>query len=210
MHAVLTLSLICTAVAALVNWSTRLRPNQLLETISKPVTTILVMWVAIAAHGPKSATVLAVVGLALCLIGDIALLDVVDKFIVGLGAFLAGHLVFVVMFVKLHLHRPVWGIVAALVLLVHVATIGRRIVSGAAANKPELKAPVLAYLTIISSMAVVAAMTGRWWAIAGAAAFVVSDTLLGWREFVGEKRWLPLAVMVTYHGALVGLALSLR
>ena len=206
----LTLSLICTAIAAVTNWSTRLWPNRTLETISKPVTTLLVIWVAIAADGPKTATVLAAVGLVFCLIGDIALLEVVDKFIVGLASFLIGHLVFVAMFVNMHLHRPMWGVVAAVLLVVHGALIGRKILSGAATNKPELKAPVMAYLLIISSMAVVAAMTGSWWAIAGAVAFVISDTLLGWREFVAHKRWLPIAVMVTYHAALVGLALGLH
>lgn len=206
----LALALICTALAAGANWYTQVRPNTVLETVSKPLTTVLVMWVAIAAHGPHAATVLAVIGLVFCLIGDIALLDVVDKFIVGLGAFLVGHVVFIGMFVALHLHKHWWGLVAAAVLAVHAALIGRRIIAGASATKPELKVPVLAYLTVISSMAVVAAMTGRWWAIAGATAFVISDTLLGWREFVGKKPWFPLAVMVTYHAALVGLALSLH
>lgn len=206
----LTLSLICAAVAMLANWSTQVRPHLLLETISKPVATIMVIWVAVAVDGPRTATILAVVGLAFCLVGDIALLKVVDKFIAGLCSFLLGHLVFIAMFVTLHLHKPVWGIVAAAVLAVHSVTIGKRILSGAATNKPQLKVPVFGYLLIISSMTVVAAMTGRWWTIAGAIAFVISDTLLGWREFVGKKTWLPLAVMVTYHAALVGLALSLR
>ena len=51
--------------------------------------------------------------------------------------------------------------------------------------------------------------TGRPAAIAGSALFVLSDSILGWRQFVGPKRWMPLAVMVTYHGALLGLALTL-
>ncbi len=81
----LTLSLICAAVAMLANWSTQVRPHLLLETISKPVATIMVIWVAVAVDGPRTATILAVVGLAFCLVGDIALLKVVDKFIAGLG-----------------------------------------------------------------------------------------------------------------------------
>ncbi len=39
----LTLSLICTAIAAVTNWSTRVWPNRTLETMSKPVTTTLVI-----------------------------------------------------------------------------------------------------------------------------------------------------------------------
>jgi len=206
---VLALSLICTAVAALTNWYTRIRPNERLETVSKPLTTILVMWVAVAAGGPTTPTVLAVIGLVFCLAGDIALLDVVDRFIVGLVCFLCGHVVFIAMFVALHLPHPEWGVIAAVVLIVHAVVVGRRIVAGATAKEPALRVPVSAYLVVIMSMAVVAAMTGNAWGIVGAIAFVLSDTLLGWRAFVAEKPWMALAVMVTYHAALVGLALSL-
>ena len=203
-------ALVCTLIAALVNWSTRVRPNVRLETISKPLTTILVIWVAIAADGPRAATILAVIGLVCCLAGDIALLDVVDRFVVGLAAFLVGHVVFIAMFATLHLDRPSWGIVAAVVLAVHAGVIGRRIVAGATGQDRALRIPVTTYLVVISAMTVVGVMTGRWWAIAGAVAFVASDTVLGWRAFVREHAWMALAVMVTYHAALVGLALSLQ
>jgi uncharacterized membrane protein YhhN len=203
------MSLICTAIAASANWYTRVRPNQLLETVSKPLTTVLVMWVAVAADGPSTATVLAILGLVFCLLGDIALLDVVDRFIIGLILFLIGHLIFVAMFVALHLPHPIWGAVAAVVLVIHASFVGRRVVAGAAHKEPALKVPVSVYLVVIMSMAVVAAMTGNWWGIGGAFAFVLSDTLLGWRAFVAERAWMALAVMVTYHAALVGLALSL-
>ena len=206
----LTLSLTCTGIAAVANWRTRIWPNTTLESISKPVTTVLVMWVALAAGGPHTATVLAEIGLVFCLVGDIALLDVIDRFIVGLAAFLIGHVVFIVMFVTLHLRHPALGVIAAVLLALHGCTIGRRIVIGATGKDSALKIPVIAYLVVITTMAVVAVMTGRRWAIAGAGAFVLSDTLLGWRAFVSERRWMALAVMVTYHSALVGLALSLR
>jgi alkenylglycerophosphocholine/alkenylglycerophosphoethanolamine hydrolase len=207
---VLVLALICTAVAAVTNWYTRISEHPRLETVSKPLTTILVIWVAVAAGGSRTSTVLAVIGLICCLVGDIALLDVVDRFVVGLGAFLVGHIVFIAMFATLHLPCPGWGIAAAIIIAVHGALIGRRIVSGAADQDPKLRIPVTAYLFVISAMFVVAVTTGRWWAVAGAVAFVVSDTVLGWRAFVRERSWMALAVMVTYHAALVGLALSLR
>ena len=74
--------------------------------------------------------------------------------------------------------------------------------------------PVQAYLAVISSMAVVGWATGRPAAIAGSALFVTSDAILGWRQFASSstsrgRSWMPLAIMVTYHAALVGLALSL-
>ena len=53
-----------------------------------------------------------------------------------------------------------------------------------------------------------AGMSGGW-VIAGTTLFVVSDSLLGWRQFVRSHAWMAVAVMVTYHAAIVSLALSL-
>jgi hypothetical protein len=39
--------------------------------------------------------------------------------------------------------------------------------------------------------------------------FVVSDSVLGWGRFVEGRRWMPTAVMITYHLALVSLTLSM-
>ena len=39
---------------------------------------------------------------------------------------------------------------------------------------------------------------------------VYKRQILGWRAFVRTHTWMPVAVMVTYHGALIGLALSLH
>lgn len=79
----------------------------------------------------------------------------------------------------------------------------------AAESAPELRLPVVAYLGVISAMAVCGWATGRGWVIAGTTLFVVSDSLLGWRQFVRSHAWMAVAVMVTYHAAIVSLALSL-
>jgi uncharacterized membrane protein YhhN len=206
---VLAAALVSALVVALLNWWSRLRPNPTMETITKPLVTVLVMWIAIAVDGPRGATTWAIVALAFCLVGDVALLDAIDRFIVGLAAFLIGHLVFIAMFVALGLDEPWWGLVAAALLAIHAATVGRRIVTGAATRDAGLRIPVTAYIDVITAMAIVGAMTGRWWAIVGAFAFVASDSILGWRAFVVEKKWMSVAVMMTYHVALVSLALSL-
>jgi uncharacterized membrane protein YhhN len=62
---------------------------------------------------------------------------------------------------------------------------------------------------VISMMTVAAWATGRPAALVGAGAFVASDSILGWGKFVGQRRWTSVAVMVTYHVALGGLALAL-
>jgi uncharacterized membrane protein YhhN len=201
--------LVATGLAALANWWSRLRPNDRLETWSKPLTTVFVIGLALVSGAPTGQIVVAVVALTLCLAGDVALMPAIDKFVVGLAAFLLGHLVFIVLFVQYGLESaPLAGSAVILAALL-AATAGNVIVQGAAHADPKLKLPVLAYLVIISSMAVVGWSTAMPWVIAGTTLFVVSDSILGWRQFVNQKSWMPLAVMVTYHGAIASLALSL-
>jgi hypothetical protein len=54
-----------------------------------------------------------------------------------------------------------------------------------------------------------AVAAGNAWAIAGAALFVTSDAVLGWRQFVGQAAWMPVTVMVTYHLGQAGLVAGL-
>lgn len=199
--------LIATAGAALANWYSRWKKADRVELISKPLTTIGAIAVAALAGGHSSATILAVIALAMCLVGDIALLSVVDRFVIGLAAFLLGHIGFVVMFVLLGLDR--WRLagvaVAGCALLLGTAAVP--IVRGAAAK--GFGVPVRAYLVVISSMCVVGWATGNWLIMIGATAFIISDSILGWGQFVAERPWMHLAIMVTYHIAIVSLALSL-
>lgn len=203
------------AVAVLANWWSRVSEHRAagrVELLSKPLATVAIGTLAFAASDADVSTaalVAALVGFVLCLAGDVALLPAVDRFVVGLGAFLAGHLAFVVMFVLLGLDRWWLGLVALAGAAGVAVLVGRPILRGAAAKDASLVAPVRAYLTIISSMAVVGWATGRPAAIVGSSLFVLSDSVLGWRQFVASSRWAPLAVMVTYHGALLGLALTL-
>jgi uncharacterized membrane protein YhhN len=195
--------------SALGNWWSRARHDDRLELFTKPLTTALVIGVALTSGAAGSRIAVAVAALALCLVGDVALLPAIDRFVVGLGAFLLGHLAFIVLFAQYGLDRwdlalVAFGLVAAMVLVV-----GRVIVRSAAAHDRTLRIPVIAYLTIISAMAVTGWATGRSWVIAGSALFVVSDAVLGWRQFVHPRRWMPVTVMVTYHAALAALVISL-
>ncbi len=202
--------------AALGNWWSRYRDDERLEQITKPLTTVLVIGVALASGAPTTQIATAVVALTLCLVGDVALLPVIDRFVVGLAAFLLGHLGFLVLFAQYSFDRWPLGVVATALCLALVATVGRTIVSGARSRDAALHLPVVSYLVIISVMAVGGWSTGRWWAIAGSTMFVVSDSLLGWRQFVRSRPFMQVAVpfmqvavMVTYHAALVMLTLSL-
>lgn len=200
--------LVLTACAALANWWSRLSDSDRIEAWTKPLTTGLVIVLAAMADAPAGQRIVAVVALVFCLGGDIALMPVVDKFVLGLASFLLGHAVFVGLFLQLGLDTPWLGVVAAVLAVVLAVTAGRRIVAGAVAGDASLRIPVSAYLVVISAMTVLGWSTGRPWVIIGSTAFVVSDSVLGWRQFVTEKRWMSVTVMVTYHLAIAGLALG--
>lgn len=199
-----------TALTALTDWWSRLRHLTRVETVTKPLTTLLVIAIAATSGAPADRLVPAVVALALCLVGDIALMNVVDKFVVGLAAFLLGHLAFIVVFVNTGLDSTTLAGIALVLSALLATGPGQAIVRGATVHDAALRRPVLAYLAIISLMTVFAWGTSNTWIVVGATLFVISDTVLGWRQFVRERAWMPVTVMITYHGAIACLALSLR
>lgn len=150
-----------------------------------------------------------VVALACSLAGDVLLLDGDRRFVPGLVAFLLAHVAYTVGLVV----APDWswvGFGVGVVLTVALAsTVGRRIVRAARGSEPVLGPAVSAYLVAISLMFCAAVASGNWWAIVGAGLFVASDSVLGWRQFVGSASWMPVTVMVTYHLGQAGLVASL-
>ena len=64
-------------------------------------------------------------------------------------------------------------------------------------------------MVVISAMAVGAIGGGNEVAIAGALIFMASDSLIAETRFVKERAWHSVGIMVTYHLALAGLALSI-
>jgi uncharacterized membrane protein YhhN len=198
---------IATAIAALCNWYSRWKHLARVELITKPLTTIGAITIAAVADGPRPATIAALVALVLCLIGDVALLHVVDQFVLGLAAFLLGHIAFVVMFAERGFDRWTLAGVAIVGCAVLLGTAAPPIVRGATAK--GLGVPVKAYLVVISVMCIAGWATGNWLIMLGAAAFIISDAILGWGVFVTEHQWSHVAIMVTYHVAIISLALSL-
>lgn len=203
------------AVLAAANWWSRLDSAHVsltlrstVEAVTKPLVTLGIAGLALAAGGGTTGT-LTVIALALCLVGDVMLLPAIDRFVAGLAAFLVGHVVFVASFVQRGLDRPALGGVALIAAALLIATAGNLIVRGATASNRSLRRPVLAYLVVIASMAAVGWATGEPLVIAGSTCFVVSDAVLGWRQFVRPVRAGGLIVMVTYHLAIGLLALSL-
>ena len=203
----MTVALIATAIAALANWYSRVKQNDRVELISKPMVTVGAIAIATLADGPTAATAATVVALTLCLVGDVALLPAIDRFVVGLAAFLLGHIGFIVMFGLRGFERWTLSGVAVIGCALLLGPTAPPIVRGAAARGFGL--PVRVYLVVIASMCVLGWATGNWLIMLGSSAFIVSDAVLGWSRFVTERKWMNLAVMVTYHVAIVSLAASL-
>jgi len=196
-------------IAAIANWWSAATDHHPTELWSKPLTLLALIGVAVTLDPADPAVrVWFVIALAFSLAGDVLLLDD-RRFVFGLAAFLCGHLAYTAGFIA----APDWrwwsAAVALGALTPLVAVAGSRIVVGARAEDPTLGGPVVAYLTVISAMAITAAAAGNAWAVVGAALFVASDTILGWRNFVNRRPWMPLAVMVTYHLGQAGLVASL-
>ena len=158
----------------------------------KPLATLCVIaWAALGRSDDGLVKRWIVIGLVFSLAGDIALLWPVKGFLLGLVAFLLGHVSYGVALtrrVKFLASPPAfgaWAIVAASVL------------AGLWAGVPaQLRAPVLIYVCALAAMAAQATSVwlarrqspdaARWRTVAiGGALFVLSDAILATDKFVG-------------------------
>ncbi|MDX2380639.1 MAG: lysoplasmalogenase [Acidimicrobiia bacterium] len=197
-------------VVAAANWWSRWSDDARLERLTKPTALVALIGVALALD-PVDPTVRTwfVVALVFSLAGDVFLLGGDERFVLGLASFLLAHIAYTVGFIVADDWRWIGFAVGAVLVGVLALTVGSRIVAGARRSSAALGPPVVAYLLVISAMAAAAAAAGNGWAIVGAALFVTSDSLLGWRQFVTPARWMAPAVMITYHLGQAGLVISL-
>jgi uncharacterized membrane protein YhhN len=198
--------LVAAGALALTDWWAVWVDKATVRYIAKPGTLAALIGVAVTLHPADSRVrTWMVVGLVLSLAGDVFLMLDEKWFVAGLGSFLLGHIAYVV---GLQLApTSVTGTLVGLALVVAaIATVGRRVVTGVAAgDHKELVGPVVAYLVVISAMVVSACGTTSAWAIIGALLFYASDATLAWNRFLEQRRFGPLAVMVTYHLGQAGL-----
>ncbi len=211
---------IATGLVMVANWVSR-RPgsgddaersaDRWLEWITKPAATVgLIMLAAALDPVDDGQQRLTVLGLALCLAGDVFLMLPNERFRLGLASFLVGHLAFMAGFVSRGQTAPPWSIVVATAVLVPCLVVGgRRLVPAVRRRHPELLGPILVYIGVIAAMAVAAWWGGSWPAPLGAAVFALSDLTLADNKFVQPRPWAPMAVMVTYHLALSLIVVSL-
>lgn len=190
-------------VAAVADWVAVARGDRRLEYVAKPATTALLVGLALAlTPDDPGRRAWFVVALVLSLAGDVFLMLPRDAFVAGLASFLLAHLAYIA-----GLARAADGLHPAVVVpLLMAAVVGPRVVAAADAR---LRGPVVAYMVVITAMACVAAATGDGRALAGAVAFMASDSMIAWNRFVRELPYARLAIMSTYHLAQGLLVLSL-
>lgn len=197
-------------VAATGDWIAVRQEAKGLEYACKPLTMVLLIGTAVALDSQDPAVrAWFVAALVLCLAGDVLLMLPDDRFVVGLAAFLLGHLAYIV---GMHVEgvdsaRFLVGVVLVMAVL---AVVGTAILRGVRAGPdPALAGPVVAYMFVISAMVASAVGVGEIAAVLGASLFYASDALIAWNRFLRATPHARVVIMVTYHLAQVGLVLSL-
>jgi len=193
------------AVFAVADWVAVARGSKTLEYVAKPAATLLLVGVALALV-PDDETQRSwfVVALVLSLAGDVFLMLPRNLFVAGLASFLLGHVAYVAGFGL----GEAWPWILGVAVV--AAAVGTPILRALLARgDKELVGPVVTYMAVISVMVACAIGTGDAVAIAGAALFMGSDSLIAWNRFVRPVAWAPVTIMVTYHLGLAGLVLSL-
>jgi uncharacterized membrane protein YhhN len=200
--------LVVAAGAAVADWvAVWTRPSRA-ENLLKPMVLVLLI-VAALALDPSDGAQRAwfVVALVLSLAGDVFLLPTVDRFVPGLASFLLAHVAYVVGFAIAG--RGDAPLVPLVFVLAGLALMSTEIVRGVSRTDRSLLAPVVVYIGVISTMVAASYWHGELSGIAGAVIFAMSDTILAMDRFVRSRRWMPVAVMGTYHVAQALLVLSL-
>lgn len=181
-----------------------------LEYVCKPGATAAFLATAAtidATHGAPWGWRIAALGF--CVVGDVFLMLPRDSFVPGLASFAVAQVLFAISFVSGGIDGA--RLLAGFLLVAPVvAVLAWRFIGGLArAGTKALIGPVAAYMVIIAAMSVSAVAAGSTVAIAGAAMFLVSDSLIAETRFVSARSWHPVGIMVTYHLALAGLTLGL-
>jgi len=184
------------------------RGSRLGEWISKPLASLFFLGAALsvdALASPFGTTLF--VGLVLSLVGDVLLIPKTrGSFLLGLVAFLLGHVAYAAAFVERGVSKGAVG-GALLALAVPVAFVARWLLPSVEA---KMKVPVIAYMTVITLMVAFSIGTvaahGNALLVVGAVAFYLSDLAVARERFVApgfvNRLWgLPL-----YYGAQLVLA----
>jgi hypothetical protein len=180
------------------------------RTAVKALSVAFLAFVVLIEDGPW----LLAAALALCAIGDGFLArDGEADFQRGLAAFLAGHLVYIVLFLFAGGGLGLgWPAIAAQVGVIAAALIMARRLEP---NLGALRLPVFAYVAVITLMTVLALGLPPvlWLAALGALLFMTSDAILAFERFAWpadapQRAWSDRAVWALYYAAQALIVLS--
>lgn len=147
-------------------------------------------------------------GLCLGLVGDVFLLRSGSRLVAaGLGAFLLGHVAYLIGFLTLPAGALAW--LGATLAGVGAWSLLPPILRGLGSSGQEvLRGPVVAYVLIVSIMLVAAFGTEVTPVAIGALLFYCSDAVLAWDRWVRPMPGGAVANLVPYHLGQLLLALS--
>ena len=177
----------------------------------KPLTTTLILVLALATPSPVSSAyqTAVVLGLLFSLAGDVFLMLPSDRFVAGLASFLVAHLCYIAAFLP-----AADGAMSAWALLPFLLY-GAVLLRVLWPHLGRLAGPVLLYSATLLVMGWQAAeqhlalhTAGTLAALVGAMLFVVSDSLLAFNRFVRPFRAAQPVVLSTYFAAQWLIALS--
>lgn len=148
---------------------------------------------------------LILIGLFFCMIGDGTLI----WFVIGLSAFLIGHLFYTAGFITSwnYSHKRMLSIIPITIYAFLMCS--NLIKSLNDKGDDNLIIPVIAYTIAISTMVFTAIMTGNKWAIFGSILFIISDSILSWDLFVETIHYSNEFIMITYYSAQFLIARSI-
>lgn len=184
------------------------QPESLLRSVIKTASVALLAVAALLTQAPA----LLVLALAACALGDWLLSRPGDgAFMAGVGAFAAGHVAYVALFLTRPGSDPARlfdtpGLWVALGLAVFGGLMARTLLPKAG----DLKAAVMAYIPIILAMGFAAlTLPPDGLVLAAAMSFVASDSVLATEKFLlpdghPARRWTPFAIWPLYWGAQAG------
>lgn len=144
-------------------------------------------------------------GLIFCMFGDGLLI----WFVVGLTAFLIGHIFYTIGFFKVWNYSLARFLSFIPILAYGIFMSSKFITALNYRNENELIIPVILYIAVISMMFWSAIMSGQLYAIIGSFLFVISDSVLAWNKFISSVPFSGSIIMITYYTAQFLIAFSL-
>jgi alkylglycerol monooxygenase len=183
---------------------------------AKPLSTLLVILAAALAFTRPGVdlvyTAWILVGLALSLVGDVALMFPSQRaFLLGLVAFLLAHVVYTIVFTVYSGFQPA-DLITGVILLAIAVAVYRYLLPGLG----RMKVPVAVYVLIICLMVNRALSTlfgdvfspaAAWLVAVGAFLFWISDLMLGINRFRRPFAWNRISLAFYFGGQLL-IALS--